>query len=63
MPESDTSKRQGGPYARMKNDTMKAVVESLDRDLAFEVADVMIDEASINGHAFHLRNTVTREQV
>jgi hypothetical protein len=31
----------------MKNDTMEAIPESLDHDLAFEAADVLIDEASI----------------
>lgn len=39
---------------------MKAITGNLDSDLAFEAADVMIDEASINGHAF-ISGTQLRE--
>lgn len=31
---------------------MKAILGSLDRDLAFEAADNMIEEASVNEDAF-----------
>jgi hypothetical protein len=44
-------KKEDRPH--MKNDIMEAIPESLDHDLAFEAADVMIDEARImNGQAF-----------
>jgi hypothetical protein len=36
----------------MKNDMMKAIPGSLDHDLAFEAADVLVDGASIIGYAF-----------
>ena len=36
----------------MKNDFTRAIPESLDHDLAFEAADVLVDRASINKYAF-----------
>ena len=36
----------------MKNDLTKAVAWSLDHDLAFDAADVLVDGASITGYAF-----------
>lgn len=42
-------RKDGDP--RMEDEVMKATLGSLDRDLAFEAADFMIEEASINDHA------------
>jgi hypothetical protein len=39
-------------HSRMEKDMTKAIAGSLDHDLAFEAADVLVDGASIIGYAF-----------